>query len=117
MALPAQAERVIREVIQVLGASRITFRSHQIERAREQLEALLVTHQTGGASMRSLENLHENLAMAVRTLEALHADARALAEAAPKRAPLSALARAIGQAHTVLAAAIQAAEPKKKESE
>jgi hypothetical protein len=45
MALPPHTERVIREVIQMLGASRRTFRSHQIERAREMLETLLAPRQ------------------------------------------------------------------------
>lgn len=39
--LPLSAEYVIREVVQMLTNSRRTFRSRQVERARELLELLL----------------------------------------------------------------------------
>lgn len=39
--LPLSAEYVIREVVQILAASRRTFRSRQVERARGLLEVLL----------------------------------------------------------------------------
>lgn len=39
--LPLSAEYVIREAVQILAASRRTFRSRQVERARELLELLL----------------------------------------------------------------------------
>jgi hypothetical protein len=116
MALPAHAERVIREVIQRLAASRRTFRSHQIERAREQLETLLAPDPDtrGEPIMRTAENLRENIALTIRTLEALHTDARARAEGAKKDAPSVGLARALDQARSILAAALQAAAPKKE---
>ena len=59
--------------------------------------------------MRSPENLHENITSTIRTLEALHADARALAEGSGAHTARAGLVRALDQARTTLAAALYSA--------